>query len=94
MSKSNKDRYLFSLIRQGDKDALAILFEKYYRHLNRMAFCLTKNRKMADDIVIDVFAMLWKNRETLDCKESVSYHLFVLTHRKGVTHMEGNCLPS
>jgi uncharacterized membrane protein YkgB len=83
MIKSNEDRYLFSLIEQGNKDALVKLFEKYYGHLSRLAFCLTKNRKIADDIVIDFFTMIWENREILDYDKPVSYYLFTLTYSKG-----------
>jgi len=90
MLKSNEDRYLFSLIQQGNKDALVKLFEKYYRHLSRLAFCLTKNKKIADDIVIDVFTMLWENREILDYDKPVSYYLFTLTYSKGDIYMENN----
>lgn len=90
MCKSNEDRYLLGLIRQGDKGALVDLFEKYYRHLNRLAFCLTKDRKIADKIVIDVFTMFWKNREIIDYDKPVSYYLFVLTYNEGVAYMESD----
>lgn len=88
MTENNEDDYLLASIRRGDRNALTSLFRKYYRHLFRMALCLTKDSDIAYEIVIDVFTMLWKNREILNDSQSVSYHLFSSTRKKATEYAE------
>lgn len=84
MIQNQEDIYLFALVRKGDKSALENLFNKYYSALYRFAFCLTKKKSTAEEVVIDVFAAIWEKREVLAADKNIAYHLFTLTQRKSV----------
>jgi RNA polymerase sigma-70 factor (ECF subfamily) len=92
MIDSQEDLYLFTLIRQGDKGALENLFNKYYSALYRFAFGLTKRKTVAEEIVIDVFAMIWEKREVLAVNVNIAYHLFTLTQRKSAGYAKEKLL--
>lgn len=88
MIENQEDIYLFALIRKGDKDALENLFSKYYSALYRFAFCITKKKSSAEEIVIDVFAAIWEKREVLAADKNIAYHLFTSTQRKSVDYKQ------
>ncbi len=52
------DEELYSRIRNGDRDALAVLYEKRRPGIYRYALHMTGNREVAEEIAQDVFVRL------------------------------------
>ncbi len=52
------DTEMLNRIQRGDKDAIALLFDRYQRPLCRYASQLLKDRIAAEDAVDDVFTMI------------------------------------
>lgn len=61
-----KDEELIVLIKDGDKAAFKILFERHYKSLLATALNLLKDMGSAKDVTQDVFLKLWNKRETLN----------------------------
>lgn len=80
-NRTRKDILLFSQLRQGDKKAFNTLFRKYYPILCAYAHRFV-DLEDAEEIVQDVMLWLWKNREILSIKSSLSQYLLkTIYHR-------------
>jgi len=63
-SNQNSDTFLLHLMEEGDTRAFDALFEKYWQKTYAEAYKRLKNHDDAKDIVQDIFAHIWFNRET------------------------------
>ncbi|MEX1120496.1 MAG: sigma factor, partial [Balneolales bacterium] len=52
------------LIRKGDERAFERLFKQYYFPLTRFAWRLIDSKAIAEELVQDLFADIWEERET------------------------------
>ncbi len=87
------DQQLIPLFKEGDRGAYSEIFERYSRLLLRHAFRLLNNKEEAQDVVQEVFVMLWEKKETLDPNKALSSYLYssvrnrifnLLSHQKVV----------
>ncbi len=58
-------KLLLELLSKGDEPAFAELYRRYWKKLFTIAYNRIKEVESAEDIVHDVFAGLWANREKL-----------------------------
>lgn len=70
------DIVLFQRIRQDDRVALNALFSQYYQKLCRFACSCSLTHEQAEEVVSDVFFMIWKNRERIDIRLNVKAYLY------------------
>lgn len=73
---------LFQLIKQGDEEAFRLLFLRYYRLLSRYTTCILKNEAEAQELVADVFVVLWEKRVSLQIGQSVRQYLYAMCRHK------------
>ncbi|MFT4023142.1 MAG: sigma-70 family RNA polymerase sigma factor [Flavihumibacter sp.] len=80
-------------IRLGNIKSFDALFERYWEWAYAEAFKRTKNPEDAKDIVQDIFADLWRRRESLDIQHvhaylqvSVRNRVLKLLRKKSVQH--------
>jgi RNA polymerase sigma-70 factor (ECF subfamily) len=73
---------LFQLVKQGDEEAFRLLFLRYYRLLSRYTACITKNEAEAQELVADVFVVLWEKRGSLQIGVSVRQYLYTMCRHK------------
>ncbi|MEM9549356.1 MAG: sigma factor, partial [Bacteroidota bacterium] len=59
-----------------DKNKFKEVFKEYYNPLCNFAATITSDRKMAQDVVQDVFMKLWAKREELVINTSEKSYLF------------------
>lgn len=67
---------LFQRIRRNDRLALNSLFTTYYQALSRFACSFSLDEGHAEEIVSDVFFVIWKNRERLEIHSNVRAYLY------------------
>ncbi len=67
---------LFQRIRRNDRFALNSLFANYYQQLCRFAATLSVTPEQAEEIVSDVFFLIWKNRDRLDIHSNMRGYLY------------------
>jgi hypothetical protein len=60
------DEALFSLICEGDNDALSLLFRRYARIVRGVAFRVLRDASEADDLLQDVFLLVHRLCRTFD----------------------------
>ncbi|MES1249211.1 MAG: RNA polymerase sigma-70 factor, partial [Chitinophaga rupis] len=79
---------LFQLVRQGDETAFRSLFLRYYRLLSRYTAQITKNEEEAQELVDDVFLLLWEKRLSIQIGISVRQYLYVMCRNKALRHLK------
>ena len=67
-------------LRQGDRSCFENIFNEYSPDLYVVAYRLTGNKSMAEDIVQDFFVKLWVNRQKLSIYKSFRYYCFSAIH--------------
>lgn len=72
----NNDDILLSLIKNGDKQGLEKLFDKFYRPLVMYAYKFTARKEDAEDIVQEVFIKLWETKNYLNVNTSLRYYMY------------------
>lgn len=70
------DEYLYITIRSGDMRAFEMLVLEYNLPLNSFVYRLVNDKDVTEDIVQDVFASVWINRNRLDFSNPISGYLY------------------
>lgn len=63
------------------------LFQTYHRSLLLFAYKYVNDKQAAEDIVQDVFMVLWMRRHELDFSESMKPYLYKATYHKSLTYL-------
>lgn len=69
------DRILWQSYRQGDKQALGQLAERYYRTLKHYGLKFMVDGAIVEDCIQELFLQLWQNRAQINETESVKHYL-------------------
>jgi RNA polymerase sigma-70 factor (family 1) len=80
------DGLLLQLIEEGNNQAFNVLFEKYWERAYSEAYKRLKNQDNAKDIVQEIFAHIWINRQTLKIKNLPAY-LHVSIRNKVINYL-------
>jgi RNA polymerase sigma-70 factor (family 1) len=82
------------LIRQiaehNDARAFQDLFYLYYPSLIALALFYVKVKEQAEELVLDIFANIWKNRAKLTEIENLKLYLYKAVKHKAITHLKKN----
>ena len=70
---------LLSEVQQGDEKAFEALFDIYKDKIYAFSYKILKSKDLADDIVIEVFAKIWKGREFIQPGLTFQAYLFKIT---------------
>lgn len=78
----NNDSEILTRIRQGDKAQFESLFRSSYVSLVRYAGRILKDHDDAEEIVQDLFVVLWNDREKIRIESSLNGYLFRSVHNR------------
>ena len=67
------DNELTLLLQQGNEPAFTEIYNRYWDKLYFIAYKLLKDTDAAEEIVQDVFLILWKKRDALNIKSLTQY---------------------
>jgi RNA polymerase sigma-70 factor (ECF subfamily) len=70
------DHDLLDKIRRGERDASALIYDRYHRRLRAYCWRLLRDRNAAEDVVQDVFVLVMSHRSTLEKVESLRPWLY------------------
>ena len=70
---------LLSEVQQGNEKAFEALFDIYKDKIYAFSYKILKSKDLADDIVIEVFAKIWKGREFIQPGLTFQAYLFKIT---------------
>jgi len=62
-----------------DTKSFEQLFRIYYRKLYRFAYAILKDKRCVEEVVSDVFMIMWKNRSRLLEIENLNNYLYITT---------------
>jgi len=79
---------IFKKIKDGDIKAFETLFRSYYEPLCRYAFHFVENMETSEEIVQDLFYILWKERDNLQIFTSVNGYLYRSVKNKSLQYLE------
>ncbi|WP_059026524.1 RNA polymerase sigma-70 factor [Gabonibacter massiliensis] len=79
---------LFERIKAGDRVAFKTLFDLYYKDLLRVAVYYVRDFEVAKDIVQELYAKLWENRDALQRVENERGYLRNSTRNRCLNYRE------
>ena len=82
------DRELAGMLLARDQLAYAEIYDRYWGVLYRFARRILQNEQEAEDIVQDIFVMLWQKAATLEVEISLSAFLYASTRNRILKHFE------
>lgn len=77
-----EDNVLWAMFRQGDNDALALIYADHSKKLYLYGLKLTSNREIIEDSIHDLFSDLVKNRKNLGDTDNIHFYLIKSFKRK------------
>lgn len=83
--QAETERAWIARIRTGDADALDSVFRSYYAELCAFAYRYTRSRAQAEDLVHDVFAQLWAERERWQVRDRLKAYLYGAVRNRAIS---------
>lgn len=87
MDFPREEQELIDNIARGDATAFERLFNAYWEFLHNVAYNRLQSTDIADDLVQDVFADLWKKRRSLEIHTSLQSYLYQAVKYKVFNHI-------
>lgn len=72
------DGQLVMLLQDGNEEAFAALYNRYWKRIYTIAFPYLKSQEAAQDVTQDVFVKLWTHKEHLAEVQAFRPYLFVM----------------
>lgn len=88
--QSLSDSQLSDLLKSGDNDAYAEIYDRYWAILYRYSRRMLMNDEEAEDVVQDIFVMLWTKSSSLDIKVCLSAFLYTSVRNRILKHFQRN----
>jgi len=80
-SYSNEEREWLKRIKNGDKEAMKLLYRKYKNLLFGMIVSILKDREEAEDCLQEVFTQIWEKADYFDSEKGRAYSFIVTMAR-------------
>jgi len=91
LAPTSSDSTLMSLIAQGDRDAMQILFRRHNVNVYRFVLRLVDNASIAEDLTVEVFLKLWRQAACSDGPPlQVSTSLLAIAHDQALFHLRSH----
>ncbi|WP_295119728.1 sigma-70 family RNA polymerase sigma factor [uncultured Chitinophaga sp.] len=78
-TSTHTDEHLLERLRAGSDQAFVEIYNRFWRILRAQAFYFTQDSFLAEDIVQEVFAWVWKNREQMNTSIRLETYLIRAT---------------
>lgn len=76
-----QENELVSFLREGNEDALKLLYDNHVRKLHYFILRTAKSEQLAEDVVQDVFIKIWENRLQIDPEQPFKTYLYTIAKR-------------
>lgn len=86
ITKSND--ILITKLTQGDAGAFEVLFKLYYTKLTLFANRFVNDLSVAEEIVADVFTLLWEKGHEVTFSTSVNAYLFKMVQNRSLNYLK------
>jgi RNA polymerase sigma-70 factor (family 1) len=85
---SSKEQDIVYAIKNHEKGAFESLYKEHYRQLFAVAFRYVRNVPAAEEIVHDVFLMIWKKADQLTIQHSIKSYLYKSVVNSSLTYIK------
>lgn len=75
-------------IQKGDEQAFEDLFKEHYYQLSRFAWRYVKSKAIAEELVQEVFANIWENREDWSPTGPIKPYLYQAVKHQSLDHLK------
>lgn len=85
-----EDKHMNILLRkiaEDDNDAFCVFYDNYYLQVYRFASYFADSSLLIEEIVSDVFCIIWQNRKKLSLIESFEKYLYTITKNKALYYL-------
>ncbi|WP_298486232.1 RNA polymerase sigma factor [uncultured Maribacter sp.] len=82
------EKLLIEQIIEGNEKAFRKLFDTYRNDLYRFSLSMLFSKTYAEEIVQDVFLIVWQKRKTLNPELSIKSYLFTITRNKTISFLK------
>lgn len=82
-----EDHKLFSEIKEGSKDAFKEVYDLYFKELYSIAEYYVKNNNYAEDIIQEVFILLWNKKSEINLKSSLRSYLISMVRNQCIDYL-------
>ena len=83
--QETSDEKLISLIADGDRRAMQVLYARHNIRVYRFILRLTGNQSLAEDLVSEVFLDVWRQADGFESKSQVSTWLLAIARYKALS---------
>jgi len=87
MNGNLTDSHLIELWRTGNEKAYRALFDRYFYKLYNYTAKLMPDKRMAEEIVMDVMLAVWQKRDQLNTSLSLSAYLYRSVKNRLIDHL-------
>lgn len=81
------ESYLLQRLKEGDINALEVIFNRHYSNLCRYLLLLFKNNLHVEHIAQDIFVYLWENRKSLEINTSFASYIYAAGRYKALNQI-------
>lgn len=82
------DLFLLKNIKEGDIKAFEQLFRCYYSPLRFYATSITQRSDIAEEIIQDLFYVLWRDRQSIQILSSIKNYLYGAVRNRSLQYCE------
>lgn len=82
------DQFLIESIQNGNERAFEYLFKEYYLPLTRFAWRYVKCKAIAEELVQELFTILWEKREDWNTVGSIRSYLYKSVRNLALNHLK------
>jgi RNA polymerase sigma-70 factor (family 1) len=86
--KDLDDKLWVERISNGDEQAFEFLFKKYYLPLTRFAWRYVHSKAVAEELIQELFTILWEQREDWNTDGSVRSYLYKSVRNLSLNHLK------
>jgi RNA polymerase sigma-70 factor (family 1) len=87
-SRSEEDLKLWDSIQKQDKKVFESFYKAYCKQLFALAYRYVNNMQIAEEIVHDVFIMIWNKADKLNVQYSMKSYLFKSVVNSALNHLK------
>ncbi|MBK1440116.1 sigma-70 family RNA polymerase sigma factor [Parapedobacter sp. ISTM3] len=87
LKRLNNEAAVLKLIANGDEKAFARLFYAYYNQIGAYVQGLTQDTEVTGEIIQEVFAKIWIDRESLPQVKKFDAFLFIICRNHTLNHI-------
>ncbi|WP_158861488.1 RNA polymerase sigma factor [Lunatibacter salilacus] len=78
---------IWKLIEKGNEHAFAFIYQEYSDDLFKYGYKFTQNQDLIEDVIQDVYVVLWEQRTCIQIQRSIKYYLFSAFRRDLIRHI-------